>query len=72
MGLTSPAIDPDLRRDLAAQVAPLGVESAERILEVREPGSVLDVEQRRPLDGPGNDVRPARELVVLVRLVDSN
>ena len=50
------------------EVLPLGVVRAGRLLEVGEAGPVLDVEQ--VLAVPREDVRAARELVVLVRLVD--
>ena len=53
---------------LRGEVLALGVVRAGGLLEVREPGPVLDVEQVLPV--PREDVRAAGELVVLVRLVD--
>jgi hypothetical protein len=50
----------------------LGVESAGRLLEVREAGSVLDMKERSAPEIPGDEVRATRELIVLIRLVDSD
>jgi hypothetical protein len=55
---------------LRDQVAALPVEAADRLLEVGKARPVLDVEERRPLQPPGQHVRPTRELEVLVRLVE--
>jgi hypothetical protein len=50
------------------EVLPLGVVGAGGLLQVGESRPVLDVEQ--VLLVPSEDVRAARELVVLVRLID--
>ena len=64
----APRADAGAVRDAAGQVLALGVVRPGGLLEVGEPGPVLDVEQVLPV--PREDVRPAGELVVLVRLVD--
>jgi hypothetical protein len=44
--------------------------AADGVLKVGEPGAVLDVKQGSACEIPGEEVRPARELVVLVWLVE--
>ena len=54
------------------EMVSLGVEAARYRLDIRESRPVLEVQEGATLEVPGDDVRPARELVVLVRLVDTD
>jgi hypothetical protein len=54
------------------EIAALGIEGAEGILQVREPGLVFDVEEVATFGRPRHDVRAPRELEVLVGLVQTD
>jgi hypothetical protein len=57
-------------RDHAREIGTLGVVAANRVLQVRKTGPVLDVQEGPTGQIPGQDVCSAGELVVLVWLVD--
>src|SRR4051812_41743024 len=60
----------DPLRDRLGQPSSLGVVRAERLLEIREPGAVLEVEEISVRRGPRNDIPAASELEVLIRLIE--
>ena len=64
------AADLEPVREDRGQIGPFGVEGARGLLDVRELGSILDVEQGTPVSVPRDDIGPAGELVVLIGLVD--
>ena len=70
MGLALEPAQAEAFRDGRREMVPLRVEAAGHRLDVREPCPVLDVQDGAAVQVPGDDVGPARELVVLVRLVD--
>ncbi|OGN87792.1 MAG: hypothetical protein A2X23_07170 [Chloroflexi bacterium GWC2_73_18] len=57
-------------RQLIRQIGALGIEAAIRLLEVREAGPVLQVEERTAFYRPGDAVGSPSELEVLERLVE--
>ncbi len=65
-----PAPDAGSLGEHASQIRALGVEAAECLLAVRETRPILDVQQGRLRHIPHHHVRAARELVVLIRLVE--
>ena len=72
VGLDGPAIDTNSLRQRPPKVRALGVVAAGHVLEVGEAGAVLDVQQRRALDVPRDQVGAAGKLEVLVWLVDAD
>jgi len=59
-------------RQLGAEVALLCIEAAERVLQIRKAGPVLDVEERATLDGADRDIPTPGELEMLKRLVQAH
>ncbi len=72
MGLTLEHPQAEARRDRVREVRAFGVEAAGGRLDVRESRPILDVQQRAALAIPGDDIGPACELKVLIRLVDAD
>jgi len=72
VGFAAPTQNAGTDRDVGAEVAPLGIEAAKGLLDVREAGAVLDMEEGRSLSRPRHHVRSTCELIVLERLVDPN
>ena len=68
--LARPRAHPEPLAKRTGEICTLGVEGTGHRLKVGKSRAVLDVEERPPRDIPGNDVGPARELVVLIGLVD--
>ena len=72
MRLASPPSHAGSFSQLRAQIAELGVEAAECVLQIREARSVLNVQERATLDRADRDIPTPGELVVLERLVQSD
>jgi hypothetical protein len=72
MGFALPASDAQPLREGLTKIGPLRVEAAGGVLEVWKPRSILDVKQCPIVNVPGDEIRPARELVVLIRLIDAS
>jgi hypothetical protein len=71
VSLARPARDAEPIAERLRQERALVVVRAGHVLEVREAGAILDVQQGAALEVPGDDIGPSRELVVLIRLVDA-
>jgi hypothetical protein len=70
--LVSPAPDIETVGQCSPEIGAFGVERSSRLLQVREPRPVLEVKKRQPIGIPGDDIRPPRELEMLIWLVDGN
>ena len=63
---------PESRSERLAEVRAFGVVTSGRLLNIRKPRSVLDMEQRSLFEIPRHEVGTPSELVVLVRLVNAD
>lgn len=72
MRLARPSTDPDAFPERLTQVCPLRIEASSRFLEVRKSRPILQVKEGGSVELPGDHVSTARELVMLVGLIDAH